>query len=94
LDGALEASRHGIRSSLHGSNAAGLALSAESTPFAEHAHFPLLFDPQTSGGLLAGVAAAQMESCLAAMHAAGYPEAAIIGQITAGPPHGPVLTFS
>ena len=94
VEGALEASRLGIRSSLHGSNAAGLTLSAESAPFAEHAHFPLLFDPQTSGGLLAGVAAGQVESCLAAMHAAGYPEAAVIGQITAGPPHCPVLTFS
>ena len=94
LEGALEASRGGIRSSLHGSNAAAVALSPESAPFAEHVYFPLLFDPQTSGCLLAGVATAQVESCLAAMHAAGYPEAAAIGQITAGPPDGPVLTFS
>jgi hypothetical protein len=35
-----------------------------------------------------------VESCLAAMHAAGYPEAAVIGQITTGLPHGPVLTLS
>ena len=94
IEGALDASRLGVRSSLYDSNAAAVALTPEAKPFAEHPHFPLLFDPQTSGGLLAGVAVAQVESCLAALREAGYPEATVIGHILTGPPKVPRLTFS
>ncbi len=94
IDGALDASGLGVRSSLYESNAAAVALTPEAARFAEHPNFPLLFDPQTSGGLLAGVAETKAESCLAALQAAGYPEAAIIGHILTGPPEAPLLTFS
>jgi len=43
----------------------------------------ILFDPQTSGGLLAAVKAADAEAALAALHAAGVP-AAIIGETVPG----------
>ena len=50
---------------------------------AESPLYPLLFDPQTAGGLLAAVPALQAQECLAALHASGYPRAAIVGAIAA-----------
>ncbi|MEC8601232.1 MAG: selenide, water dikinase SelD [Pseudomonadota bacterium] len=42
----------------------------------------LLFDPQTSGGLLIGVAPADVDRCLEQLHGAGYMEAVAIGEVT------------
>jgi selenide,water dikinase len=66
-------------SSLHEANAQfGSALRGG---LRNHPLWPLLFDPQTAGGLLAGVPAAQADACLAALHAAGYAQAAVIGRV-------------
>jgi selenide, water dikinase len=46
----------------------------------------LLFDPQTSGGLLVSVAQDQAAEVLALFHAQGYDEAAIVGEVVAGVP--------
>jgi selenide,water dikinase len=66
-----------------GSNAANrklvtgrLELAAKLTAVQEE----LLFDPQTSGGLLLAVAADGADACVREMHAAGIGQAAIIGQ--------------
>ena len=43
----------------------------------------LLYDPQTAGGLLAGVPVDQADACLAELHAAGYAQSAVIGAVEA-----------
>jgi selenide,water dikinase len=43
----------------------------------------LLADPQTSGGLLAGVAADAAVDCVSALRAQGFPTAAVVGTVTA-----------
>ena len=80
LDGAIETVRRGIFSSLQPQNVRlrhairGLALVSEDE------RYPLLFDPQTAGGLLASVPAELAERCLAGLRSLGYGQAAIIGR--------------
>jgi selenide,water dikinase len=50
----------------------------------------LLFDPQTSGGLLLGIAPERVDGLLAALRAAGE-EAAVIGVVTSPRADGALL---
>ena len=46
-----------------------------------HPTYPLLFDPQTAGGLLAAVPAERVQACLDALRQEGYAEAAVVGEV-------------
>ncbi|HYH21401.1 MAG TPA: selenide, water dikinase SelD [Azospirillum sp.] len=81
LEGAAELLAAGIASTLHPENARTTHRLSGDAPSA------LLFDPQTAGGLLAGVPADQAAACVAALRALGYPQAAVIGIVT--PQTGP-----
>jgi selenide,water dikinase len=78
LDGALPLLRRGITSSLHADNVAAWAtLTAKAH---EHEIAPLLIDPQTAGGLLAGVPSWSASACLGQLRELGY-RAALIGRV-------------
>ena len=81
MDGAVELAASGTRSSLFKDNRSG----AGPVFGADGPKGDLLFDPQTAGGLLAVVDAAEAEGILKALQAAGYP-AVRIGRIEAGAP--------
>ena len=81
LDGALETVRAGILSSLQPQNLRLRRAIHDIEQSTKHPAFPLLFDPQTAGGLLAGVPGDQVDACINELHASGYPDAVIIGQV-------------
>ncbi len=81
LDGAHEMLKQGIFSSLQAENIHLRRAIKNMDEFAQHDNYPLLFDPQTAGGLLAGVAADQAATCLQQLHTAGYTQATIVGKV-------------
>ena len=83
LDGAVDCVNAGIVSSLQPANVRLRRALRNAEDFVEDPRYPLLFDPQTAGGLLASVPAAQAAACVQALKAAGYVHTAIIGRITA-----------
>lgn len=93
LPGALAVLKQGIASSLQPGNetvlaqfscedAQGVRLGADLNP---SAGLRILCDPQTSGGLLAAVPAAQAQACVAQLREQGYAAAADIGAVIEGP---------
>src|SRR3989454_6378736 len=82
LDGARETVALGIFSSLQPQNVRLRRAIRDLAAAVQHPLYPLLFDPQTSGGLLAAVPLAEAERCVAALRAAGYAGADLIGFVT------------
>ncbi len=82
LEGARETVAAGILSSLQPQNLRLRRGVRDLERVSRHPLYPLLFDPQTAGGLLAGVPSANAEACLAALHEAGYANATIIGRVS------------
>lgn len=81
MEGALHYLQQGIYSSLHADNAQKAAAIFNSEAFREDPRFDLMFDPQTSGGLLASVPLQNVDACLQQLHAAGYSAACSIGRV-------------
>ena len=81
LDGAEECVALGIVSSLQGSNVRLRRALRNQEEFVKHPRYPLIFDPQTAGGLLASVPADKAEACIAALRKLGYVHTVAIGRI-------------
>jgi selenide,water dikinase len=82
LDGAEETVAVGIFSSLQPQNVRLRRVVATAQDVFERPRFPLLFDPQTSGGLLAGIPAASADACVNELRALGYSASAVVGTVT------------
>jgi len=82
LPGARRLLSRGIESSLQQNNLQ--ALDDFHGPVPGDPVFALLADPQTAGGLLAGVPAESADYCLAMLRQSGYPQAAAVGRVTEG----------
>ena len=93
LSGTLQIMKSGIFSSLQPKNVRLRRVLYNQEEFIHHPKYPLLFDPQTCGGLLASVCAQQAQDCLHMLKENGYPYSAIIGQITPLPEHG-IITLT
>jgi selenide,water dikinase len=82
LEGAKETLEKGIFSSLHPENLRAARYIANLDRVSDRPNFPLLFDPQTSGGLLAAIPAAQASACVNSLQALGYSQSCIIGSVS------------
>ncbi len=83
LEGAEETVRAGILSTLQPQNVRLRRTIADAGAASGDPRFALLFDPQTAGGLLAGVPAERAASCVAELRTRGYAAAAIVGTVRA-----------
>lgn len=80
--GVLDLARSGVASTLLPENMR-LATRLVGAATEDAASMAVLFDPQTSGGLLAGVPADCVDACLADLIANGVDSAVCIGEVTA-----------
>jgi selenide,water dikinase len=81
LDGATDTVAAGILSSLQPQNLRLRRAVRDAERTARSPRYPLLFDPQTAGGLLAGVPAERAAACIVELAELGYTAAAVIGQV-------------
>jgi len=83
LDGAEETVREGIVSSLQPQNVRLRRAIANLEEAGKDPRYPLIFDPQTSGGLLASVPPDSVDDCVEALKKLGYERTAVIGEVKA-----------
>ncbi len=81
LDGAEETVKDGIVSSLQPQNVRLRRAIFNLDDAAKDPRYPLIFDPQTSGGLLASVPTDKVTACVTALKELGYDRTAIIGKV-------------
>ena len=83
LEGARDTVAAGILSSLQPQNFRLRRAIQNIEQAAKHVDYPLLFDPQTAGGLLAGIPHQHVDDCLHELKQLGYASACIVGRILA-----------
>jgi len=81
LDGAMQTLDAGIFSSLQPENVRLRRAIRNQSEVVDDPRYPLLFDPQTAGGLLAGIPEEQVEGCVEKLRESGYPETAVVGRV-------------
>ena len=81
LDGALETVSRGIVSTLQPQNLRLRRAIFNLEEAAQDSRYPLIFDPQTSGGLLASLPARKADHCVERLRELGYQASAIIGEV-------------
>ena len=80
-DGAEATLAAGILSSLQPSNVRLRRAVANLEEAGRDARYPLIFDPQTAGGLLASVPAKNADACVAKLKELGYDRTMIVGEV-------------
>ena len=81
MDGAEDTAKAGILSSLQPQNLRLRRAVANPDEAGRDARYPLIFDPQTAGGLLAGVPAENADACVAKLKEMGYARTMIVGEV-------------
>lgn len=82
LPGAVKLFSRGEKSTFHDENAKAVRAMAIDPVLVRDPRLQLLFDPQTAGGLLLALDPEAVPEALASLRAAGYAEAAVIGDLT------------
>ncbi|MFT7558539.1 MAG: selenide,water dikinase [Flavobacteriales bacterium] len=88
LAGVIDIMRAGIFSSLQVKNVRLRRSIFNSHAYIDHPKYPLLFDPQTCGGLLASVDSDNVQACISELKKEGYHQSVIIGEVTELPESG------
>ena len=94
LDGLRETLAAGIFSSLQPQNVRLRRAIRNLEEVADHPLYPILFDPQTAGGLLASVPPERVEACIAVLRDAGYAAAAVVGSVEPRSQAAPSITVA
>ncbi len=82
MDGALETVGMGILSTLQPANVRLRRAIRNQEQAVASVYYPLVFDPQTSGGLLASVPADHADACLAELVQLGYGRSTVVGTVS------------
>ena len=82
LPGAVELCERGIFSSLQPANLRLKRAVSNEAAALDHRMYPLLFDPQTAGGLLSSVPADKADECVRQLRVLGYERTAVVGAVT------------
>jgi len=90
LPGARATMAAGITSSLHPQNLRLSIYINNSAEVSDLTKYQLLFDPQTSGGLLAAIPAENADKCIKKLQTCGYEQSCLIGRVIPAPQAMPI----